>query len=165
MSTIIIKTKHKKIETDKSLFIFNFNSINIHVFSVVLFVICLFFGYIYYDDKYCQFNQLPDDRNELMPVKQMNLSISTECILKTEIKIQSIAKQTFSNLFQNINVRILEKGQSHSDHSAISTKNADSVISTSQSFCFSKKLRDHHNFTAQIHLFDEPIGKKYTFSC
>lgn len=165
MSSILKKEKKKKVEADRSVFVFNFQSINIHVFSLVLLIVSLFIGYIYCDDKYYQFNQLPDDRNELMPIKSMNLSVDSKCVLKVEIEIKSIIKQTFLNLFKNINVQVIENGQSQSEKFIISTQFSDSVQSSDKYFCFSKKLNNFHNFTAQIHLFAEPISKKYEFSC
>lgn len=165
MSNILQKSKKKKIEANHSTFVFNFQSINIYVFFSILFVVSLFIGYIYSDDKYCHFNQLPDDRNELTPIKSINLSVNNKCVLKTEIEIESIITQTFSNLFRNVNVNIIEENQKMTEKLIISTENADSVTKSNKYFCFYKKISEYHDFTAQVYLFSEPISKKYKFSC
>lgn len=163
MSSIIPKPKRKNIEGDHYSFTFNFQNVNIHIATIVFFIISLLISYIYYDDKYYQFNQLPENRNEIMPINSINLSVNDECVIKAEFVIKYISKQTFTNLYQNINIKI--SGNNIGQSSIISVDNSDSVSSSSHCFCFYKKLTEYHNFAAQTRLFNEPIGEKYIFSC
>ena len=111
----------------------NFGQINQYIFWIIIFFIALIIGKSSYTDVYDKFNQLPDDRNELTPIKKMIASIVNGSELYVRVSFDAITRLTIENLLQNINARVEYEDISFT----ISSKNSDSKSIQSDFFEFS----------------------------
>ncbi|OHT05215.1 hypothetical protein TRFO_27162 [Tritrichomonas foetus] len=162
MSEILKRSKNKRKDSAKYKYVsFNFNSSNMTIISCIFGVVSLFIGLFYSTDIYRKFNNLPEDRNELMPIKSYSISIDESCLLKVEIDIQAISKSTFKNLFRNLNVLVKSKKETFQ----ISTNNADYTSRMAQHYYFSKQIDIKDNFSVTLRLFDNPISTSQHFLC
>ncbi|KAK8899476.1 hypothetical protein M9Y10_001792 [Tritrichomonas musculus] len=133
----------------------NFGQINQYIFWIIIFFIALIIGKSSYTDVYDKFNQLPDDRNELTPIKKMIASIVNGSELYVRVSFDAITRLTIENLLQNINARVEYEDISFT----ISSKNSDSKTIQSDFFEFSYKLPYYGtNVSLQLFLIDTPIN-------
>lgn len=138
----------------------NFGKINQYIVLIIVFLVSLIIGISGSTDIYEKFNRLPDDRNELTPIKRMDVSIINGNSLFVHVQYEAITHLTIENLYNNIKARVDYKNISF----FISASNAESSKPQSNYFEFTYKLPAYeNNISVQLFLIDTPISKVYFF--
>lgn len=140
----------------------NFGRINQYIVLLVAFVISLIIGINGSTDVYERFNKLPDDRNELTPIKRIDVSMINGSTLFVHVQYDAIAKLTVTNLYSNINARIKFENISFTISSASTDAKLPSPESNFFEFTYQLPVFDS-KLSVQIFLIDMPITKVYDF--
>lgn len=132
----------------------DFGKVNKPLVLTISFIIALIIGYFNQTDLYNKLNKLPQDRNELTPIKSLHAEIVNGSTLYAKVGVDAISEITFDNLFRNLRVNITGDGLTLS----VSAASADTSNRLEHGFEFTSLLPVNGRVTLQFCLFNAPIN-------
>jgi hypothetical protein len=124
---------------------------------VVTLCLALVIGYFNQTTLYRDLNLLPQDRDELLPIRATSTMVVNETVVVIRVIVKAIVRLTFTNIYDHLTVWVRnEAGVSF----VFGAKEADRAEQGTDFFEFSKDLLIAGDFIAQFYFFDTPFNKE-----
>lgn len=133
----------------------DFGKFNKPLVIITSLLIALAIGYFNQTDLYDKLNKLPQNRNELTPIKSLHAEIVNGSTLYAKVGIDAISEVTFDNLFRNIHVNVSASGISF----LISAATAEMSNRLEKGYEFTSLLPVNGSVSLQFWLFNTPISE------
>ncbi|OHT12581.1 hypothetical protein TRFO_03588 [Tritrichomonas foetus] len=147
-----------KLKRKLPVYTFNFSKINKPLAIVIGFVLCLIVGYYNQTDIYDQLNKLPENRNELTPIRQISVSVEGSK-LRVDISLHAVIYLTRDNLYENIKAHISAGNETYK----VGAGDTPDPKRETDFFSFSYNISFKGNVFVQLFLHDTPITEKREF--
>ena len=158
-NTHIPKKKKKMRNKANRVFTIDFGKINKALGLSIVFIISLIVGLFNHTDIYDRLNELPEDRNELTPIKEMKIEVSDKILVK--ISYDAISALTGQNFLNNIHAVLTN------DLVWMNISFTESSIHIQKKGYFEFGYTDNQfigNTSIQLFLFNQPINEKKFFN-
>lgn len=133
----------------------DFGKLNKKMVIIVSFLVALIIGYFNQTDLYNKLNKLPQNRNELTPIKSLHAEIVNGNTLYAKVDVDAISEITLDNIFRNLYVNVSANGASFlfsAETSGKSNRHRDG-------YDFTALLPVNGNVSLQFWLFNAPINE------